>query len=227
MRKHVASILAIVTSRVIAVTALTTLQTVVVLAADNCVTEPNLQMTKGGHWYYYVDRVKNRKCWFLWKQDVQGSSAGSQQAQSSSLPMPQPTSPSWSSYLTLAFAPASEPGPQRPPPQSDARTTQSSTTYALRRDAVLPKEQPQIARHPDSDGKPLPKMRQPSNSRSSEKRSDQRNTASDQVSNDALFQEFLLWQARQSTLDPLDETGRDVLFREFLLWQLRQRSAEP
>ena len=57
--------------------------------------------------------------------------------------------------------------------------------------------------------------------------SDQRNTASDQVSNDALFQEFLLWQARQRTLDPLDETGRDVLFREFLLWQLCQRSAEP
>ena len=222
MRKHVASILL---RRIIAVTALTTLQTVVVLAADGCVTEPNVRAAQGGHWYYHVDRVKNRKCWFLWKQDVERSSAVSPQAQSSPT-MPQSTSPSWIPSLALAFEPASGPGPQRLPAQSEMRTIQPSPTDALRRDAVLPKEQPQIVRHSDSDGKPPPKMRQRSNSQSSEKRLDQRSSASDRMNSDALFQEFLLWQKREITLGTtLDETDRDALFREFLLWQERQRSA--
>ena len=56
MRKRVVS-LPIVNSRVIAVTALAMLQAVVALAADDCVTKPNLGATQGGHWYYHVDTV--------------------------------------------------------------------------------------------------------------------------------------------------------------------------
>ena len=62
MQKHVASILQVIMRGIVAFTALTILQTVVVLAADHCVTEPNLRAAQGGHWYYRVDRVKNRKC---------------------------------------------------------------------------------------------------------------------------------------------------------------------
>src|SRR5436189_6167574 len=112
MQKHVASILQVIMGGIVAFTALIILQTVVVLAADRCVTEPNLRAAQGGHWYYRVDRVKNRKCWFLWQQDVEGSSAISLQAQSSAT-VPHSTSPSWRSKLALAFAPASGPAPQR------------------------------------------------------------------------------------------------------------------
>jgi hypothetical protein len=76
MRKRVVS-LPIVNSRVIAVTALAALQAVVALAADDCVTKPNLGAPQGGHWYYHVDTVKNRKCWFLRQEDVKGPPAPS------------------------------------------------------------------------------------------------------------------------------------------------------
>lgn len=33
--------------------------------ADNCLTAPNSDPPKGGHWYYRTDRKKGRKCWFL------------------------------------------------------------------------------------------------------------------------------------------------------------------
>jgi hypothetical protein len=218
MPKPVASILPIVTSKIIAVAALTTLQAVVVLAADDCVTEPNLRATHGGHWYYHVDRVTNRKCWFLRQQDVEGPSAVSQQAQLSPDATRQSTSPSWISSLTLGFAPAFGPEPQQVPPQSETRVIQPSAPDALR--LVLPKQQPQIAPHSDSDLKLPAKMRQQSSPRSSEKRLARRDKSPDQVSRDALF--------RRNTLGTtLDKTDRDVLFREFLLWQEHQRSAEP
>jgi hypothetical protein len=152
MRKRVASVPAFIINRLIAVTVLTVLQTVVVLAAGSCITEPNLRITQGGHWYYYFDRVRNRKCWFLQHQDVGGSSKVSPQAQSSGLARPS-TTESWISSLAPALAPASVGGSQRLS-QSDVRTGQPSFSEALRGDAALPKEQPKVIRHSDPDGKP-------------------------------------------------------------------------
>src|SRR5215471_2242602 len=88
MRKRVASILPIVTSRVLAVTVFTTVQGVAVLAADDCITKPNLRATQEGHWYYYFDAVKNRKCWFLRQQGVEAPPV-SPQSQSSADTVPQ------------------------------------------------------------------------------------------------------------------------------------------
>jgi hypothetical protein len=93
MRKRVASMLPIVASLITAVTVLATLPAHVVLAADDCLTEPNLRAAQRAHWYYRVDRVKNRKCWHLRQQDVDVPPAVSPQAQSSPKTMTQPTSP--------------------------------------------------------------------------------------------------------------------------------------
>jgi hypothetical protein len=35
-------------------------------AAGTCIEGPNLKAGKGGHWYYWVDRVNNRKCVGMW-----------------------------------------------------------------------------------------------------------------------------------------------------------------
>jgi hypothetical protein len=32
---------------------------------DGCATDPGAAAPKGQHWYYHMDRVKNRKCWYL------------------------------------------------------------------------------------------------------------------------------------------------------------------
>jgi len=37
----------------------------VVWAADGCIGQPDLEVSQAGHWYYYVDRVHHRRCWFF------------------------------------------------------------------------------------------------------------------------------------------------------------------
>ena len=44
---------------------LTTLSSRAVLAIDDCISEPNHAAAPGGHWYYRVDRVNQRKCWYV------------------------------------------------------------------------------------------------------------------------------------------------------------------
>jgi hypothetical protein len=34
-------------------------------AASECVGKPDLPVNQAGHWYYYVDRVHHRRCWFF------------------------------------------------------------------------------------------------------------------------------------------------------------------
>jgi hypothetical protein len=36
-----------------------------VLAAGDCIEQPNREPAAGGHWYYRTDRLNNRKCWYL------------------------------------------------------------------------------------------------------------------------------------------------------------------
>jgi hypothetical protein len=33
--------------------------------ADDCLTEPNSSAPAGSHWYYHLDRAKQRKCWYI------------------------------------------------------------------------------------------------------------------------------------------------------------------
>jgi len=216
MRGCVVSIFPIITSRVLVAIVFTTVQGVAVLAADDCITKPNLRATQGGHWYYRFDAVKNHKCWFLQQQAVEAPPL-SPQSQSSAGTVPQENSRLSS---LLAFATGSE-SEQRLAPQNESRTIPNYTE--LRRDEVLSNQQVALSySHKKQPSKP----RERSSSRSSEKEKlTDRSTNLDQASRDALFGEFLLWNERQSTVGAmLDETDRDALFREFLRWNERQRS---
>jgi len=64
--EQTASFLALVFASLFAtVIVLTTLSNRAVLAADDCITEPNHAAALGAHWYYRVDRVNQRKCWYV------------------------------------------------------------------------------------------------------------------------------------------------------------------
>lgn len=34
-------------------------------AAGECISKPDQEVNQAGHWYYYVDRVHHRRCWFF------------------------------------------------------------------------------------------------------------------------------------------------------------------
>ncbi len=36
-----------------------------VLAAADCIEQPDREPAPGGHWHYRTDRLNNRKCWYL------------------------------------------------------------------------------------------------------------------------------------------------------------------
>jgi hypothetical protein len=41
-----------------------------VLAAGTCIERPNLKAGQGVHWYYRVDRINHRKCWYVMDEDL-------------------------------------------------------------------------------------------------------------------------------------------------------------
>jgi hypothetical protein len=87
-----------------------------------------------------------------------------------------------------------------------------------------------VARHVNSKNARVVDIQQPSTTRSSAIRSDQRTVELDQASRNALFHEFLQWQksqpqqARDSAT--LDEANRKALLREFLRLREGQKNVE-
>jgi len=175
-------------SILIATTALTTFQAVAGLAADECILKPNARTPPGGHWYYHVDPVKNRRCWFLRQEDAGASPAPSPQVQSPAETATQPSAPSLLSSLVSAFAPA---------PQIQERTVSDSPSL---RD-TLPNQAPQTALNTLDRRRRLKALRQSTAQSSKTKGQDQSNVGLDRASRDALFRGFLLWQERQNTVE--------------------------
>jgi hypothetical protein len=62
-----------------------------VLAADDCIEQPNRQPAPGEHWSYRTDRVNNRKCWHLTEPAPMTPQAEAPEAQSSPGPSSQPS----------------------------------------------------------------------------------------------------------------------------------------
>src|SRR3981189_2697091 len=62
-------------------------------AATDCLAAPNAQPPSGSHWYYRVDRVKKRKCWYMGPQGAKVRSDASQVASPELLRAAPPTAP--------------------------------------------------------------------------------------------------------------------------------------
>jgi len=148
-------------------------------AADGCITRPNFQTAKTGHWYYLTDRASQRKCWFV--------------------------------------------GPR-------GATVHPASPMKARLAARAAPKSISVTRHVNSKDARALDLQQPSTTRSSARRSDQRAVQLDQASRNALFQEFLQWQksqpqqARDSAT--LDEANGKALLREFLRLREGQKNVE-
>jgi hypothetical protein len=62
-------------------------------AADNCITKPSSAAPQGNHWYFRLDHVVHRQCWYLGPEGAKVL-AGARRAESPMrLPPPRPVSP--------------------------------------------------------------------------------------------------------------------------------------
>jgi hypothetical protein len=166
------------------------------LAAGDCVVHPNRQLAQDGHWYYRVDRASYRKCWYLVESRT-------------SIPQVEPTAPrrspdlalqqTFSSFFSLLSADvtgAKSAGTQQDGTKSDERALQTRPDELRNGDARQVKRA-RIARHPDSNTGVTPKLNRQSPTGPQVGRTDQPPTL-DQLERNALFQEFLQWNARQT-----------------------------
>jgi hypothetical protein len=55
-------------------------------AAEDCIAGPKDEAPQGSHWYYRVDRVTHRKCWYLWAEGLKVRQAASPKPSSSAMP---------------------------------------------------------------------------------------------------------------------------------------------
>jgi hypothetical protein len=166
------------------------------LAAGDCVVHPNRQPAEDGHWYYHVDRVGYRKCWYL----VEPRTSIPQAEPTAARPSPdsalQQTLSSFFSLLSADVTGAKSAGTQQDSTNSDARALQTRPDELRNGDATRVKRA-RIARHPDSITGVTPKLNRQSPTGPHVGRTDQP-PALDEVERSALFQEFLQWNARQT-----------------------------
>ena len=145
-------------------------------AGGECIERPTQQPTEGAHWYYRLDRAKNRKCWYLASPAsgvARGSrtpEAGTPQEQSGSIP-----TPTFSSMFSSLFGGLTA-GTTTAAPQDttmrEPRIIQANPTRMLKVDDIVQKGQPNIP-----EERPERRYAQPVKP----------------AQRDALFQKFLQW----------------------------------
>jgi hypothetical protein len=171
-------------------------------AAADCLPGPDRSPPPGGHWYYHLDRVNDRKCWYL----LGPASQAPGQPPMPDAPEPQPsaaaaTAPqttlgtffsSWSSGFTGLTAAIP------PDPGGDARVSPTAAAGDPNGDGTAAIRQPRIVRHPDADAALTPKSHRPAHVQPRTEQAQERPApALDQDERDALFQEFLRWRDRR------------------------------
>jgi hypothetical protein len=161
------------------------------LAGDDCLAGPNRPPAQGGHWYYRLDRAKNRQCWYLVEPAAQTPTAQAAQPQPAPDPTPQRTLDSFFSSLSSSFT-GSTTGSQ-PDTASDARIMQPAHPDDLETDGASRGRQPRRVRRPDSQAALALKQHRPAHARPLAEHAEERPPLN-QAERDALFQEFLRWR---------------------------------
>ncbi|HLH97638.1 MAG TPA: hypothetical protein VKW08_21225 [Xanthobacteraceae bacterium] len=171
-------------------------------AGDDCLAAPDHTPGAGGHWYYHLDRGRDRKCWYLVEPQARAPAAEPaqpiQQPPVSPAPSAAPaaTPPAFESFFsTLSTGFSGQQG--TPPPQPPASSTYS--TQSLQPDDANGPAAPAPARttrRTDGDTSPPAKLHHPAHPNPVQV-ADRPAAPSGQSDRDALFQEFLRWRARQ------------------------------
>lgn len=177
-------------------------------AAGECISKPDQEVNQAGHWYYYVDRVHHRRCWFFESSKATVSPASS----AARAPAPNTDSQqSWFSRFAADVAKTFSSEPQQTsisafssePPQNSILDNSSTTTKL-----TSPKHSNKMASRERSQIEPPPppatsgvaiterqdQLLQQGNTEKNEKRSPQLTDTERQ----ALFDDFLKWYRDRS-----------------------------
>jgi len=187
------------------------------LAAGDCVVQPNRQLDQDGHWYYHVDRVNYRKCWYLAESRSRIRLAVAPAAGPSPDAAFQSTLSSFFSLLSVDFTGAKPGATQQDGTKSGARALQTRPDDLRNGDV----KRVSVARHPDLNAAGTARLNRQSHTGPYGARADQP-LPFDQAERDAQFQKFLRSKPNERSPPPLDQGERDVLFQEFLRWRERQ-----
>jgi hypothetical protein len=169
-----------------------------VLAAGTCIEGPNLNAGQGRHWYYRVDRINHRKCWYVMEKGPKTHE---------DLPLEwSPTSPpsftlfSWFTSLGAGL-PGSASAGMQPSTAEESRVSPPALRGTLKVVHPVPSEPSRPARPPETKSAATAERNQQSPSRSSAELAEQVNSQPpDQAAQDALFLEFLRWNELQKSV---------------------------
>ncbi|MGB8401288.1 MAG: hypothetical protein WCE35_21100, partial [Bradyrhizobium sp.] len=84
-------------------------------AADNCLAAPKGAVPEGGHWYYRIDRVTKRQCWYIGDErdrPARAATTTSPSPAAAAVANPAPPQPAASVRKSIANARAEFPSPQ-------------------------------------------------------------------------------------------------------------------
>ncbi len=178
------------------------------LAAGECISKPDQEVNQAGHWYYYVDRVHHRRCWFFEPSKATVSppsfadrgpapNTDSQQSWFSRFASDVAKTFSVEPRQTSISAFSSEPPQNSIPDNSDPATKLASPKHS-RTNKVASRERPQIEPPPATSGvasaERQDQLPPQGTSEKNEKRSPQLTDAERQ----ALFDDFLKWYRDRS-----------------------------
>ena len=161
------------------------------VASDDCLAQPNRQLGQGGHWYYRLDRVDKRKCWYLEGPGATPRDAGA------TVGRPSPDTPTLSSFFSLLatdFWGETAAKAQQDATSKDAHDLHHATVGRRSIDSGM--RRPRLAQYSDPNTAPKARSHQPSSVPPRAKGMDQ-SFALGQPERDALFQDFLRWRARE------------------------------
>src|SRR5580704_18037936 len=146
VRNRIGSVIPKTLANCYAIAALMVLTNGSARASDDCLTAPNLDPPQGSHWYYRVDGVQQRRCWYLGPegQTVRHVEPDVQSAAKSAAPMRTDTAGDRLTASTQAEPPL-------PPPRSAvaASALAQAGVEAIAQEAR--QETPSIVRLPDAD----------------------------------------------------------------------------
>jgi hypothetical protein len=164
-------------------------------AAEECIEKPNLEVNQPGHWYYYVDRVRHRRCWFF---ETSRAASSAPSAPDRAPASNADSQPSWFSRLATGVAQTLHSEPQQNASQQssafDNPATETTTSSLKYRQAnkIARRERSQIVLPPATNGvasaaRPDQSLPQPIAEKDEER---PQLTAADR---ETLFKEFLKW----------------------------------
>jgi hypothetical protein len=166
------------------------------LAAGACIEKPNRQFDRAGHWYYHVDRVNHRRCWFLETSEVTMSPHSSPDPVLSSNV---PSQPSWFSRLIAGWTQTFSAEPQQNTMLADASTvTRPTSPKRPKTHKIVRTEQPHIAPLSKTNGAASIERRNQFPLQSIAERNEIQTPQLTAAGREALFEEFLKWYVDRS-----------------------------